>query len=116
MPKYESWAMGAAVRKATRQTPVDDAPRTRGVPNKRDTKRWCRGKVGVEHKLAVKTYRELKGTGGMAFQGWLVRYCSGCGKEIEQFVPPWRGSASSKPIPKWAEEYFEAHPDERPLR
>lgn len=119
MPKYESWSHGAAVRKAGRQSPVvDDAPKTRGVPNNRKTKIWCKGKVGVEHKMAVSTYVLLKGwdargcgTLGHAFKGWLIRYCSVCGKELENYMPPLSGMSSTRVIPDWAVAYFAEHPD-----
>ncbi len=122
MPKYSTWREGAAARKDARHTTPDDAPKTRGVPNKRNTKRWCKGKVGVEHKPAVKTYRELKNWQGIGdgqwgsniFQGWLVRYCTECGKEIDHFYPQPSGHPVPKPTPEWAEEYFKDHPDDRP--
>lgn len=108
--------MGVAVRKAARQTLVDDAPKTRSVPNRRNTRRWCKGKVGAEHKSVVGTWRALKHTGGRdfhgtLFHGGLIRYCSECGKEIETFLPM-RGS--SRPTPDWAEAFYVLHPEERP--
>ncbi len=118
MPKYESWQMGAAVRKAIRQAPVvSDAPATRSVPNSRKTKKWCRGKAGVEHVLNVKTHRELKNwvAGSDILKGWLVCYCSKCGKEIESYIPP-INSRTAKPVPDWAAEYFRANPEEATSR
>ena len=91
--------------KIERQAPVvDDAPRTRGVPNKRDTKRWCKGKVGVEHKLTVAT-RSMPGKDhGLpeSFKNWLVRYCTTCGKEIAWYYP--MGRAKKNP-PEWVLEF-----------
>jgi hypothetical protein len=104
--------MGVAVRKAARQTLVDDAPKTRSVPNKRNTKLWCKGKVGVEHKPVVGTWRAAKNwSGPNIFHGGLIQYCSECGKEIAQFLPM-RGSA--RPTPEWAEAFYVLHPEERP--
>jgi hypothetical protein len=127
MAKYSSWREGAVAVKAARQAPVvDDAPATRHVPNKRDTKRWCKGKVGREHKPAVKTYSELKnwqGIKGMAtdiWQGWVVQYCTECGKELDHYSPPWGNVALYRkpppPPPAWAEEYFADHPEARPVQ
>jgi hypothetical protein len=118
MPKFESWREGAAVRKATRQARPDDAPKTRGVPNRRNTKLWCRGKVGVKHVVKVGTYSDLKNWNGRAgsvnlsdaFHGWLVQYCSECGKELQRYVPPF-SSHYAKPIPDWAEAYLVEHPE-----
>src|ERR1035441_9105269 len=123
MGKVSSWREATVVRKVARQAPAPEAPKTRGVPNKRDTKRWGRGSVNVAHKPAVKTYAELKhwqGLKGLAqniWQGWLVRYCSECGKELEHYTPPWGDVAAylkpPPPPPEWAEDYFQAHPEER---
>ncbi len=110
--------MGAAVRKATRQSPIDDTPRTRGVPNKRNTKLWCKGKVGVEHKPAVKTWFELKNWQGAptTWKGWLVLYCSECGKELQSYVPPFDNYPLRKPhvVPDWAAKHFAEHPEDAP--
>jgi hypothetical protein len=97
------------------------------VPNKRDTKRWCKGKVGVEHKPAVKTFSEIKNWQGFGdrkatdlWQGWLVQYCTGCGKELDHYTPPYGDVAKYRkpppPPPAWATEFFEAHPETRPTR
>jgi hypothetical protein len=123
MAKASSWRERANAVKIARQAPAPEAPKTRGLGNKRDTKRWCKGKVGVKHMPAVKTYAELKnwkGLKGLApniWQGWLVQYCSECGKELDHYVPPWGDVAVYRkpppPPPAWAEEFFQAHPDER---
>lgn len=119
--------MGAAARRDSRHTLGSDAAKTRSNPNKRDTKRWCKGKVGIEHKPAVKTYAEIKnwqGIKGLAkgdiWQGWLVQYCSTCGKELDHYVPPFGDVALYRkpppPPPEWAEAFFADHPETRPLR
>jgi hypothetical protein len=112
--------MRSAARKAIRQSLNSDVSRTRSIPNTRDTKQWCKGKIGVEHKLAVKTYLDLKNWTSPGFEGWLVRYCATCGKELATYAPPWRTMVplpqmsrryQPKPMPEWASEFFDAHPE-----
>ena len=103
----KSWKEGAVARRDARHTSVPDAPRTRSIPNRRDTKRWCKGKIGVEHVLAIKSYRDLKGDDSpQVFSGWLVRYCSVCGKETDLYMPPWPSTRKQKPAPGWVTEFF----------
>jgi hypothetical protein len=99
MGRSTTWKEGAALRRDARHTAVNDSPRGRSIPNKRDTKKWCRGKPGVEHKPEVMTYAESKRMDmsgfGRQFQGWLIRYCSVCGKELAH----WFGRGDP---PDWA--------------
>ena len=69
----KSWKEGAVARRDARHTSVPDAPRTRSIPNRRDTKWWCKGKVGAERVLAIKSYRDLKGGLPQVFEGWVVQ-------------------------------------------
>lgn len=77
------WKQGAARRRDTRQA-KDPEPRPLGG-SKRDTKRWCRGKVGVEHTSECRVYVETKGhvgRMGSALKRWRVLVCTTCGKEL----------------------------------
>lgn len=105
MPKFSSWREGSAARRDTRQAPAPLTANTRSVPNKRDTKRWCKGKVGVEHKLVVKTRREL---GKEHYRSpdkmpSLCRYCEACGREFDWYHP-WFKADRQNP-PQWVVEY-----------
>jgi hypothetical protein len=80
---------------------VRDARHTHNGPNvmpgpmptkRKDTKRWCRGKAGVEHKLVVVVLRRF------TLIPSLVRHCSGCGKEFGSYSGVW-----GKP-PEWASQ------------
>lgn len=70
----------------------DDEPRP--SHQRSDRRRWCRGKVGVEHELVCMTYQEAKGALGrfrLASERFLV--CKVCGKELENY----RGYEKIKP-------------------
>lgn len=91
------WQESSNRRRNARQTKVPDIRRPSG--SKKDTKKWCRGKVGTEHKPVATTYNELKRT--TYGTGWQVLVCSACGKELDNYWPsPW--FKSDKPKPAWA--------------
>jgi hypothetical protein len=88
-------------------------PEVSGAPRKRkDTRRWCKGKVGVEHALAVRDARDM---GKLRFSMTLIRFCTKCGKEIETWWRPRsyvgvngveRTIGPRKPMPDWAREHL----------
>ena len=57
---------------------------------KKDRRRWCRGKVGVEHLPECRDYRDVKRAGFPypLFEGWKVLVCKTCGKELAWWAPP----------------------------
>jgi hypothetical protein len=65
-------ASGAAVRDARH---THNGPSVAAHRSSKNTKRWCRGKSGIEHKLVVSLHDER----GLPR---LVRHCSECGKEF----------------------------------
>lgn len=50
------------------------------TPGKKNTRRWCRGKVGVEHEWTRKPFREAKRWVWASESGWEVDVCDNCGK------------------------------------
>jgi len=81
---------------------------------RKDRRRWCRGKVGVEHKTAVKDDMSL-GKHSYSFCNALVRYCTACGKELASWSPPvalrMAGGGTriiEQPKPDWVIEYLAA--------
>jgi len=60
---------------------------------KKDTRRWCRGKVGVEHKTVCMTAKEAKSRSYL--ESWRYLVCTVCGRELETYfgnqenVPSW---------------------------
>ena len=73
------------------------------APKKKNTKRWCRGKVGIEHQLECRNYASTKhnqsvatkqlAIGIRASNNWRILVCKICGKELET----WYGKQRNKP-------------------
>src|SRR5271165_5583339 len=76
------WKESANKRKDKRHTKDSDEHKTTTQSNKRNTKKWCKGKVGVEHKLECRNYNEVKNTDRPYLDSWRVLMCSVCGKEM----------------------------------
>ncbi len=98
------WKQEAAVRRAIRAVKdpkVDGAPRAK--PAKKDTRRWCRGKPGVEHMLKCMDFHRDKGMNARPepdesiSAGWKVLSCTVCGKELERWFPMFKGERKSPP-------------------
>ena len=100
----ESRKKSAADRRDARNAKPDDVPRVRG---KRNTKKWCRGKPGVEHKLVCRDYNEVKRTmvgtplEGKVYKNWRVLMCAECGKEIDYYMPLDIEGIKAKSKPPW---------------
>lgn len=73
MSDLSEWKQGAAKRRDARAT--KDEPRKRRVHRRKDTVRWCRGKVGVEHVTETVAKFKLLPT-------YVVDRCVNCGKEM----------------------------------
>ncbi len=75
---HGSWhASGVVVRDARHTHNGPSEPAHRATKDKR---RWCRGKVGVAHKLVVRLDTSW-------IRPQLLRYCTVCGKEFGSY---WR--------------------------
>jgi hypothetical protein len=86
------WKRGAAERRDERHTAVDDTPRP--VAGRKDCKRWCRGKVGVEHKPVCHKRPESY------LSEWRELRCEVCGRRLDYWTgPKW----SNKPRPPWVD-------------
>jgi hypothetical protein len=88
-----SWHERAIKRKDARHTalPVIRPP----GGSRRNTKRWCRGKVGIEHKPECQTDK------GICRHKILV--CTECGKHLDWWFPPIGSGLDflSRPKPDW---------------
>lgn len=97
----KSWRESANQRRDARHTKSPDEVGKRPAA-KKDTKKWCRGKVGVEHKPKCVDYRETKnnyaGMGPGFSKGWKLLVCEACGKELDHYYP--FGKAKKNP-PDW---------------
>lgn len=86
------WKEGASKRRDVRHTKSSDETSST-APNKRNTKKWCRGKEGVSHQPKCMEYAKVKGVSKSWAQSWRLLVCEGCGKELEI----WFGDMERKP-------------------
>lgn len=94
-----SWRGRAVHRRNERQTAAPEIRAPSG--SKKDTKKWCRGKVGTPHKAVCKTFGELKNQRWSRDTEWKVLVCSDCEKVLERWFPtPWR----PRKEPAWVTE------------
>lgn len=105
-----------------RRNQLNAASREKPMPLKKKTSKWCRGKKGVTHEVAVATYRDIKRLPANylpgAYAGWLVQYCKECGKELAHWWPlltikkdpksPLRDGTRDG-MPKWAKDWDKEH-------
>lgn len=75
-----SWKEDSNNRRDIRNIKISDEQTK--VPNNRNTKKWCKGKIGHEHKLECKKYNDIKKPGNHR-TSWRILFCSNCGKEID---------------------------------
>lgn len=104
MPKFDSWKEGSVARRNERQA----KPQVRARPQraKKDTRRWCRGKEGVEHKLVTMKFDLVAkfGVKGGIFKDWLLRFCTVCGKEVAHY---YHFGKQKKDPPEWVKKFRE---------
>lgn len=74
--------------------------RARPIRGRKDRRRWCRGKVGIEHQKAIRTnkfYLARDRTGcydwqpGERWSRWICveqEYCTQCGKILRHTLGP----------------------------
>ena len=80
------WKAESNRRRDVRQDKPLDEP-VRVPPVKKDTKRWCKGHVGVEHQTKCMTYAE-KRLGALLSKfssRWRLLVCVVCGKELARY-------------------------------
>jgi hypothetical protein len=95
-----SWKERSIVRRDTRQAKVQNI-RPPGRSG-RNTKKWCRGKVGVEHQPACISYDEWENRTDTSrwSKDWKVLVCSGCGKALDHWFPV-PAFQERRPQPEW---------------
>lgn len=71
-------------RRDERQTAVPDI-RPPAKSKSKDTKKWCRGKVGTEHAPECVDYNTYKRT--TFAPEWRLLVCKNCGKELDGWWP-----------------------------
>jgi hypothetical protein len=99
----ESWKARANKRRDARATKTPDT----AAPHRssKNTKKWCKGKVGVEHKPKCVDYadakiaaKDINGRPIGFYKGWKLLICTTCGKELEHYYP---FRQSEKKPPEW---------------
>lgn len=92
-------------RRDQRQTKVPDIRPPSG--SRKNTKKWCRGKVGRAHKPACKPYNEVKNQRPCHSDSWKVLECSECGKILDHWHPsPFRRVKQDPPA--WVSQVLPA--------
>lgn len=87
-----SWQEKSNRRKEFRQ--AKEEQRERPDISKKDTKKWCGGKVGREHKLKCFLYfDELSVDKNSQLNRWRALICIECGKRLDS----WLGNNKFKP-------------------
>jgi len=94
-----SWRGRAIARRDQRQTKVPDIRPPSG--SKKNTKKWCRGKPGVEHKPVCVDYATHKNA-NWPRDGWKLLICSECKKELDHYWPPIFSWEKPRDPPEWA--------------
>jgi len=81
------------------RTPVPELPEEPRHATRKDTKRWCRGRVGVEHQYAWQRSRKHDyGRVPPPEPGWYIEACSLCGRQRNWCWSGWNGTRSRKCI------------------
>jgi hypothetical protein len=80
------WKKEAAKRRDERASKNDPCNKV-AKGKKKDTKKWCRGKVGIEHQPVCYTYAEYKNDPDQykIFKDWRVLACKICNKELKVY-------------------------------
>jgi hypothetical protein len=92
-----------------------DARHTRGsdehapVAGQKDTKRWCRGKVGTPHTTRCVRYDDVKrapfpDAHNSSSRDWRILICTACGKELANYWPLDWGAQGQEKKPDWVTE------------
>lgn len=77
-----------------------------GRKAKKNTKKWCRGKVGTEHQTVCLVYSEAKNTDPRLdfYHAWRMLACSVCGKELDSYHPLGFVGLEDRPKPEWVDK------------
>lgn len=91
------WKKAANKRRGIRQDKPDDAA-VKPAGKCKNTKRWCKGKVGVDHEPKCMLYKNARPEGYTHY--WRELVCSKCGKILAYYYPSYR---SLEPKPAWVD-------------
>lgn len=91
----ESWKQSGVKVRDARHTKVEDTATPSLPSKKKDTKKWCRGKVGTQHELKCFVYKNDNGS--KFTKCWYVLSCMSCGKEMDHYY----GTFVNSKKPDW---------------
>jgi hypothetical protein len=91
------WKEGALKRRDARQTKASDEHKTTSL-KKRNTKKWCKGRFNIEHKVECQLYNEAKKLSYKHYRSWRLLVCTVCGKELEAYY------GNKKHKPDWVDK------------
>lgn len=95
----DDWNERSNKRRDERHTKVEKEVSSKN--KKKDTKKWCGGKVGREHILNVRECDKFYGVKKYSL------YCVTCGKELDYWFPATANVIfHKKEQPKWVEEFL----------
>ena len=80
----------------------DESTRDQSSPAKKNRKKWCRGRVGIEHQPVCYLYSESKADVSYG-KDWRVLACSECGRHIDYYYPT-SFNGKKKPLPAWVDK------------
>lgn len=90
----KDWKQSEINRRDSRS--AKDPEVVKPIAGKKDTKRWCRGKVGREHITECRKGKELKCAPSYCREQWRILICKVCGKELDNYY-----GFGSEEKPKW---------------
>jgi len=76
---------------------IKDSDNHKPIRGKKDRKKWCRGKVGVDHEPQCKNYHDVVHTSLNYAKNWKLLVCAKCGKNLDWYHP-----LQHKQPPDWA--------------
>jgi hypothetical protein len=79
--KEDKWH-SRPLRRADDRAIADDLPTEHPIPAKKNTRRWCKGKVGREHQTEWR-WRYYLGSPAVSRKGCYRLICSVCGKVLD---------------------------------
>jgi hypothetical protein len=82
------WKESAARRRDVRHA-KDPKETVKAGPGRKDTKRWCRGKVGVPHKAKLVLVGQI--SPALTITEWQRYECAECGKKLWLLLRPGPG-------------------------
>lgn len=88
----DSWRAGGVICRDARHDKSQPSRPGRASKKKKDTKRWCRGKAGVEHRPRWRQCRKAH------FYERLVFACEACGKELDHWWGTLLNDRRPKPV------------------